>query len=335
MSGPSFTFANPIILLLLGLAPLYYWRRIKTSNPLFLKYSATSLFDNSTPTWRQHILFLPSFLRLLALCFLIIALARPQSVNKTTEVSGEGVDIMLTLDTSGSMKALDFHMQGLETNRLDVIKQVVDDFISHREYDRIGMVVFGDEAYTQSPLTVDKDTLRMFLDWVHIGIVGDGTAIGNALATSVKRLKDQPTKSKVIILLTDGRNNAGEVSPLQAAKIAKEFNIKVYTIGVGSTGLVPYPEETPFGVRKVYARLDIDEDTLKQIADITGGKFFRATDTEELKQIYSTIDKLEKSEIKTKEYKDYLELFPFFVICGLFLLVTEVLLDRVILIRIP
>jgi len=159
----------------------------------------------------------------------------------------------------GVMKALDFHLNNSEANRLDVVKRVVEDFINRRQYDRIGMVVFGEEAYTQCPLTLDYDVLNTFLKWIRIGIVGDGTAIGNALATSVKRLKDKPTKSKIIILLTDGRSNAGEIFPIMAAQIAKEFNIRVYTIGVGSKGPVPYPEKTPFGVRKVMPVKIIDD----------------------------------------------------------------------------
>lgn len=279
--------------------------------------------------------FLPLLLRFMLLTAVIVGLARPQLANKTTEILSEGIDILLTIDTSGSMKALDFKLNQSEVDRLDVAKSVIKDFISRRSHDRIGMVVFGEKAYTQCPLTLDASTLFQFLNWIQIGIVGDGTAIGNALATSVKRLKDQKTKSKIIILLTDGRNNAGEVDPLTAAQIAKEFGIKIYTIGIGSHGPVPYPQETPLGVRRIFAKLDFDEKTLQKIADLTEGRYFRATDTQELETIYETIDQLEKTEVKVKEYLEVEELYPPVVFLAMVFLLIEVVLSQTIFLKIP
>lgn len=330
-----FHFGSPYFLILLLLVPFIFFIYYRSYGQAKIRFSSLKLFSSFKKSRKESFKFILPLLRGLSLVFLIIALARPQLGTKSTEVLSEGVDILLTIDTSGSMKALDFHLKGSEVNRLDVVKNVVSDFIERRDYDRMGMIIFGEEAYTQCPLTLDHNILLSFLQWIRIGIIGDGTAIGNALAVSVKRLKDQPTKSKVIILLTDGRNNAGEVDPITAAQIAKKYGIKVYTIGVGSRGPVPYPEETPFGVRQVLARLDLDEDTLKQIADITFGRYFRATETDELEEIYQTIDQLEKTEIKMKEYNDYHELYMWFVIIGLVLMILEIGLSHTIFMRIP
>ncbi len=330
-----FSFAHPFFFSLFLLLPFVLARYLRGKNNAPLSFSSIKSLESLVPSWRERLKHLPAFLRLMALVFFILALARPQWGNKTTEVLSEGIDILLSVDTSGSMKALDFHLNGAEVNRLEVIKKVVDDFVAKRPYDRIGMVVFGETAFTQCPLTLDKDTLRTFLNWVHIGMAGDGTAVGNGLAMSVKRLKDQKTKSKIIILLTDGRNNAGEISPMMAAQIAKDFHIKVYTIGVGTRGPVPYPQETPFGVRRAYAELDLDEDTLKQIAEATGGQYFRATETEELEKIYSTIDQLEKTEIKVKEYHEEDELYAWFLVVGFFFLLMEIILSQTVFVRLP
>lgn len=330
-----FQFNDLYYLLLLVLVPMIYFLYRHRSRAAFISFSSIKLFSDLHRSLKEKLQFIPPLLRVLALVLFVLAVARPQFGSQTTESLSEGIDILLTIDTSGSMKALDFHLQNSEANRLDVVKNVVDDFISRRPHDRIGMVIFGEEAYTQCPLTFDSDTLSMFLKWIRIGIVGDGTSIGNAIATSVKRLKDQHTKSKIIILLTDGRNNAGEIAPLTAAQIAKEYDIKIYTIGVGSRGPVPYLENTPFGTRRVYARLDLDEETLGEIAEITGGKYFRATETKELEEIYATIDELEKTEVKVKEYHDYRELYLWFLAFGFFLLLMEVLLSQTVFQRIP
>jgi len=335
MSKVFFQFHDPYYFALLIILPVIYLVYRHAYGLIKIRFSSVKLFSGVDRSIKEKFQFVVPFLRVLALALLIAALARPQIGNQTTEVLSEGVDILLTIDTSGSMKALDFHLRDSEANRLDVVKKVVDDFIYRRKYDRIGMVVFGDQAYTQCPLTLDYNILRSFLRWIRIGIVGDGTAIGNALGTSIKRLKDQKTKSKIIILLTDGRNNSGEISPITAAEIAKEYGIKIYTIGVGSQGPVPYPEKTPFGVRKVYAQLDLDEETLKEIASITGGQYFRATDTDELDEIYQQIDQLEKTEVKIKEYNEFYELFMWFILGGIIVLGSEIILSRTVFQRIP
>lgn len=330
----TFTWGSKFFFLLLLFLPFVYRFYRRSYFAVALRYSAINLIK-SEKTLKEKLFWLLPFFRSLALLFFILALARPQFGTHSTEVLSEGVDILLTIDTSGSMKALDFKKDNEPVDRLEAIKKVVDDFIQKRPYDRIGMVVFGSEAYTQCPLTLDKDILRSFLGWIHIGIAGDGTAIGNALATSVKRLQNQMTKSRVVILLTDGRNNAGEIAPQMAAQIAKEMGIKVYTIGVGTNGQVPYPQDTPFGQRIVYAQLDLDEDTLREVAEITGGKYFRATDTDELEQIYSTIDSLEKTEIKTKEYHDYEERFLPLLVLGILFLLLEIILQKTVFLRLP
>jgi len=271
----------------------------------------------------------------MAMVLLVFALARPQWGNKYTEVESEGVDIILALDTSGSMKALDLELNGREANRLDVIKSVVSSFIDGRSYDRIGMVVFGTEAYTQCPLTLDYDILRGYLDLIEIGIAGEETAIGNALATSVKRLIKSEAKSKIIILITDGENTSGAVSPLRAAELAKKHGIKVYTIAVGSRNRVPFPQKTFFGTRKVYVNLPVDEETLKDIAKITSGEFFKASDTKSLSRIYETIDELEKTEVKVSEFAEYKEMYISFLTPSIVLLLLAWLLQRTVFLRIP
>lgn len=335
MSQSFFQFHDPAAFLLLFTVPLIFLISTRPSKALSLKFSSIKLLDGLPHSMRERGLIVPVLLRSLILILAITALARPQWGTRTTEVTTEGVDILLTLDTSGSMKALDFTLDGRQVNRLEVVKRVVDQFISQRTHDRIGMVIFGERAYTQSPLTLDADTLRLFLDWIEIGIAGDGTAIGSALAVSVKRLTKEKTKSKLVILLTDGRNNAGEVSPLTAAEIAKDHGIKVYTIGVGSEGRIPYPQETPFGTHIVYAELDLDEGLLKQIAETTGGKYYRATDTAELEEIYAEIDQREKTPIEEKHFEEVRELFPVSLISALLLLLLEIFLSQTVLRRIP
>lgn len=335
MNHTFYQFENPYLLFLLILVPIIFYFLLKNQSFVSIKFSSVELFEGIPKSLKEKLYFLPALLRCLALSLFIIALARPQHGNSTSEIISEGIDIVLTIDTSGSMKALDFELDGKEANRLDVVKSVVSDFVDQRKYDRMGMIVFGEEAYTQCPLTLDGNTIKQFLDWVEIGIAGDGTSIGRALATSVKRLKDEKTKSKIIILLTDGINNDMDITPKMAAEIAKDHNIKVYTIGVGSRGPVPYPEMTLFGMRKISVRLDLDEESLKEIADITGGLYFRATDSEELKKIYSTIDQLEKTEVKVKEYQNFNDLFSGFVFLGLLLLFVEFLLANTYLLKIP
>ncbi len=261
------------------------------------------------------------------LVLMVVALARPQWGTERTEVLTEGVNIILALDLSESMSALDFKKQGHVVNRLEAVKGVVQDFVAGRNGDRIGMVVFGTHAYTQLPLTRDYNTLVNILDRLKIGAAGKRTAIGDAIGISLKRLADIKSKSNIIILLTDGQSNAGELSPETAAEIAKEMGVKIYTIGVGTRGKAPFLVKDPlFGERYVYQRVDIDEDTLKAIADETGGRYFRAEDLAGLKSIYDTIDKLEKTEVKVDIFADYSEIYPWLLVPAIVLLMLYVVL---------
>ena len=326
---------SPWFLLLLAAIPLMGWyglRRLASSQIRFSSLQVLAqLKTPHTLLWRRGLVIM----RCAAMALFILALARPQSGIRSTEISTEGVDIMLCLDTSGSMQALDFKEGRERVPRLQVVKRVVNDFIRGRKNDRIGMVVFGQEAFTQCPLTLDYGVLLSFLEKVQIGMAGDSTAIGSALAVCVKRLKDLQSKSKVIILLTDGRSNTGAISPSTAADIAKTYAIKVYTIGAGTEGDAPFLVDSFFGKQYVYQKVDLDEDTLKDIAARTGGKYFRATNTEALENIYRQIDAMEKTEVKTKEYMEYEELFAWLLIPGLALLLLEIALVNTRFRKIP
>ncbi|MBN2054013.1 VWA domain-containing protein [bacterium] len=272
-------------------------------------------------------------LRLGAVAFMILAVARPQFGTRYREIITQGIDIILAIDVSGSMEAEDFKPK----NRLHVVKEVVKEFIAGREHDRIGMVVFATRSFTQCPLTLDYGILTQFLDQVEIGMIDESsTAIGMALANSVNRLRHSDAKSKVIILLTDGVNNAGEIDPIHAAELAKSMSIKVYTIGAGTRGTALFPVNDPlFGKRYVRRPVEIDEQTLKRIAEVTDGQYFRATDADSLRSIYEEIGQLEKTEIKSHEYIDYQERFELFLIIGLALLGLEVLLSQTRYRRLP
>jgi len=230
---------------------------------------------------------------------------------------------------------MDFELDGQRVTRLEAVKAVVSDFLQKRPGDRLGMVVFGEEAFTQAPLTLDHDLLQTLLGQLSIGMAGDATAIGSAIGVSVNRLKDLKAKSKVVVLLTDGQNTAGEIAPVQAAEAAAALGVKIYTVGVGAEGPAPFAVDTPFGQRTIYQEADLDEPTLRKIAEITQARFFRAKDTNELLQIYREIDRLEKSEAKVKEYMEYEERFHFFLIPGLALLVLEMIATRTWLRKIP
>ena len=328
-------FADPWLLILLLAVPLMVFYELKKMGSSRIRFSSLETLKALKPArslaWRKVLLVM----RCAAMSLFIMALARPQSGTTSTEIITEGVDIMLCLDTSGSMNALDFQLENKRVNRLQVVKKVVDEFIRGRQNDRIGMVVFAEEAFTQCPLTLDYGVLLSFLDRLEIGMAGDTTAIGSALATCVKRLKDLKSKSKVIILLTDGRNNTGTISPATAADIAKTHGIKVYTIGVGTEGEAPFLVDSLFGKQYVYQKVDLDEETLKEIAQKTGGRYFRATNTEALKTIYQQIDKMEKTEAKVKEYMEYDELFTYFLIPALCLIILEILLANTRFMKIP
>jgi len=329
-----FQFQDPWLFLLLVIIPLLIYRALKT-RPATLHFSS---LDSLKTLHRKGVDFLaatPLILRCLAIALLVTALARPQEGRKSTEILSAGVDILLAIDTSGSMRAMDFEKNNQPVDRLTVVKDVVSQFIDSREFDRMGMVVFGNEAFTQCPLTLDHDILHSFLNKLQIGVAGDSTAIGSAIGISVKRLKDLESKSKVIILLTDGRSNAGNITPFQAAEIAKTYDIKIYTVGVGTTGQAPFPINTPFGRKMLMQRVEIGEDSLKKIAEQTGGRYFRATDSDSLKQIYAQIDSLEKSEVRWIDHSEYRELFPLLLIPALLLVFAEMVLSQTRLRRVP
>jgi len=275
-------------------------------------------------------------LRGVAILLLIAALTRPQLGKAESTFSGEGIDIILAVDVSGSMLSEDFTLGSQRASRLDVVKASVKEFVEHRDGDRIGLVLFGARPYTQCPLTLDHGWLLQNLARAEIGMIEDGTAIGSALASAAGRLEHSTAKSKVIILLTDGQNNAGKISPSTAADAVKALGIKVYTIGAGTRGLAPYPARDLFG-NKVYQpmKVDIDEDTLRKIADVTGGKYFRATDTASLQQIYTDIDHLERSSFNAPRFLDYYELYPWLAIPALLLLAAEVGLSHTRLRKLP
>ena len=277
-------------------------------------------------------------LRLVAVLLLMFAMLRPQTGRSQSRVITEGIDIMLAIDTSGTMRALDLDSLRpiqMRRTRLQVVSAVVEDFIKKRDNDQIGMVVFGDEAFTQCPLTLDHGILATFLDRLEVGMAGDRTAIGSALGRAVQRLGKSKAKSKIVVLLTDGRSNAGALTPQKAAEVAKTLGIKVYTIGAGTRGQAPFIQDTIFGKQVVYDDVPIDEDTLKQIAAVTGGKYYRAEDASALAEIYDQIDKLERTQIEMKQYMEYNERFAWLVAPALLLLLAEVLLLGTRLRKIP
>jgi Ca-activated chloride channel family protein len=293
------TFAEPLFLYLLVIIPamvaFYILKQQKVTASM--RMPGLQSFSQSGTTFRHYLRHILFALRTIAIGLLIIALARPQKTDKFQNVSTEGIDIVLTQDISGSMLARDF-----KPDRLEAAKNIATEFISGRPYDRIGLVVFSGESFTQCPLTTDHAVLINLLREIQSGMIEDGTAIGMGLATAVNRIKDSQAKSKVIILLTDGVNNKGEIAPATAAGIAKTFGIRVYTIGVGTQGVAPYPVQTPYGLQYQDMAVEIDEGILQEIAQTTGGKYFRATDNNSLIQIYKEIDKLEKSKIDVKQF---------------------------------
>ena len=328
-----FKFEDPWYLLLLFLLPIMAWQERRTV--IAIHYSSLATLKLVHSHRSEIMAAIPTILRFMAIALFIIAFARPQEGLKRTEILSQGVDIVLAIDTSGSMQALDFKKNETQITRLSVVKDVVAEFVKNREMDRIGMVVFGANAFTQCPLTLDQNILLSFLDKLKIGMAGDATAIGSAIGISARRLKDLKSKSKVIILLTDGRNNSGAISPLQAAEIAKSLGIKVYTIGVGKRGKAPFLVDSIFGKRLIYQNVDIDEEVLNKISKMTDAKYFRATDLKSLKDIYKQIDLLEKSEVKSIDHSEHKELFHYFLIPGLILLLTEIVFSNSFLRRLP
>jgi len=331
-----FTFKDYWALAFVILVPLMVllvWRTRK--QPTFT-FSSGLLLEGIAPTLRARLSKSLILFRALAITLLLFALARPQTVLQGSKTISEGVDIVLAVDTSTSMLAEDFVVGNRRMNRYDVVKDVVKDFISKRKDDRIGMVAFAARAYTVCPLTTDYTWLFENLDRVRVGMIEDATAIGSAIASSVGRLRTSKTKSKIVILLTDGVSNAGTISPLVAAEAAKALGVKVYTIGVGTKGLVPYPFKDIYG-RTVYKNIpiEIDEASLKRIADITGAKFYRATDAESLRKIYDDINRLEKSHIEQEGYREYSEFFEIYLLLALMVLALEILFANTIFLRIP
>lgn len=329
-----FRFQDPIflVLVLVAIGLLVYYFKFRKARAASIRYSDVNLVRRLKPSLRSRERHILPVLRTLTIIFLAFALARPQSGRKEQEISSEGIDIMLILDISGSMRAEDFKPH----NRLYVAKQVIKEFIQGRHSDRIGLVVFSKQSFTQCPLTLDYGVLFNFLDQVDFGMIEDGTAIGLAIANSVNRLRESDVKSKVVILLSDGRNNAGEIDPITAAQAAEAMNVKIYTIGAGKPGNAPYPVDDPhFGRRYVYIENEIDEPTLKQIARITGGEYFRAKDEKALARIYNQISQMEMTEIKVKEYLQYNELFSNYAFVGLVLLIMEIVLANTRYRKIP
>jgi len=325
-------FANPEFLWLLLLIPAlwYYWWKTERKQLVELPFPSLQLTKPLPKTWRERLARFPIWLRLLAIAFFIVALARPQSISSKQNISTEGIDIVLVLDVSGSMLAEDF-----SPNRLEAAKQVASDFIDGRSSDRIGLVIFSAESFTQCPLTLDYPVLKNLLKDVKNGMIADGTAIGLAIANGVNRLKDSKAKSKVMILLTDGVNNRGEIDPITAAKIATTYGIRIYTVGVGAQGQAPYPVETPFGIRRQMVPVDIDEKVLTEVASLTGGKYYRATDNRTLKAIYQEIDKLERSKIEVTAYRRYTDLYGSWLVLGFLCFVAEIGLRSSILRQLP
>jgi Ca-activated chloride channel homolog len=316
------TFAEPLFLYLLAVIPgmvlFYIIKQQKTTASL--RMPGLQPFEGTAITFRHYLRHTLFVFRTICITLLIFVLARPQATNKFQNVSTEGIDIVLTLDISGSMLARDFR-----PDRLEASKNVATEFISGRPYDRMGLVVFSGESFTQCPLTTDHAVLINLLREIQSGMIEDGTAIGMGLATAVNRIKDSGAKSKVIILLTDGVNNRGEIAPATAAGIAKTYGIRVYTIGVGTQGMAPYPVNTPFGIQYQEMPVEIDEGILKEISETTGGKYFRATDNNKLIQVYNEIDKLEKSKIDVRQFSRKEEKFFIPALIAFCLLTLEIL----------
>ena len=322
-------FDQPYWLLLAALPLLWmlykYLRKPEIHAPMRMSH-LDSVGDGRG--WRSRLLWIPDLLRLLALLLFVVAMARPQLTLSEEKVTAEGIDIMLAIDLSSSMLAQDFN-----PDRLTVSKQVATEFVEKRPYDRVGLAVFAGEAFTQCPLTTDHLILKDFLGNIQVGILNDGTAIGMGLATAVNRIKDSDAASKIVILLTDGVNNSGYIDPVTAAQIAKEYDVKVYTIGVGSEGraLTPVNRRSNGEYYFTMARVQIDEELLTEISTLTGGKYYRAIDRAGLERIYDEINTLEKTEIEVNVFKRYKEEFRLFLIAGLFLFLLELILRNTVL----
>ncbi len=330
-------FAHPYFLLLLLLLPLLAWLKGRRGQPPAFLYSAVSLVDGLTQARRSRAGAFLAALRWLALALFIVALAQPRLMKSATTVKASGIDIVCAFDMSGSMISEDFVVRGQRVNRFDMARSVLKDFIGRRPNDRIGLVVFAAQAYIATPLTLDHDFLQEDLDRMEIGTINaERTAIGDALSTALNQLREVKSKSKIIILMTDGQNNSGKVDPLVAAQAAQALGVKIYTVGIGEQGMAPMP--VFMGGRKVGYQnvpVDVDEETLQKIANLTGGRYYRADNAEKFRQIYAEIDKLEKTEAVINKFAQFDELFPWFVSCGLALLLVEVVLGQTVFRRLP
>lgn len=316
-------YANPEYLWILAILPLLLvwliWKNKKLYPELVLPTS--DAIKLAKKTIRQRLIYLPNVLRVLAIGLIIIAIARPQTSSSRRNIKSEGIDIVLTIDVSTSMLAEDF-----KPNRLEAAKKTAIEFIEKRPNDRIGLVIFAGESFTQTPVTIDHAVVKTVLSQLKTGKIKDGTAIGDGLSTAISRLKDSKSKSKVAILLTDGVSNTGFIAPETAAELARTFDIKTYTIGIGTKGKAPYPVQTPFGVRYQNVDVDLDEPTMEKIAELTNGKYFRATNNKSLEKIYDEIDELEKTEIDIAYFNDYSEDYLFFALLAFALLALELIL---------
>jgi Ca-activated chloride channel family protein len=328
----TITFAKPeLFYLLLGLIPMIVWYVLRQKkSKASIQISTLESLKKVPLTWKHSLRHVAYVLQIAVLALIITCLARPQSSDSWQNQTVEGIDIIIALDMSSSMLARDF-----QPDRLGAAKSVATEFISGRMYDRIGLVVFSAESYTQCPLTTDRAVLINLFQNLQPGLLEDGTAIGLGLANAVSRLKDSEAKSKVIILLTDGENNRGEIAPMTAAEIAKTFGVRVYTIGIGTVGTAPYPVQTPFGIQLRDMEVKIDEKTLQEIANITDGKYFRATDNRTLIEVYKEIDRLERSRIDNKEFSKKNEEYRRYAIGALILALIAMILQFVVFRHIP
>jgi Ca-activated chloride channel family protein len=331
------SFAHPYLLLLLLLLPLLIWLHGRRRGTASFLYSSTQLVRNVAVLNRSHATRILLFLRWLALALGIVALSQPRLVENESEIQASGIDMVIAIDLSMSMAAEDFELKGQRVNRLVIAKDVLEKFIRNRKSDRIGLVAFAGKAYIAAPITLDHDFLIQNMERLWLGMIEDSTAIGAGLAASVNRLKDLKAKSKIVILMTDGQNNAGKISPATATELAMTLGVKVYTIGVGTRGEAPFPFIDMFTQQKRYQMrpVDIDEKTLQEIAQKTGGKYFRADNSEMFSRIYKEIDTLEKTESKSKKHLQYQELFHWVVLGALFCLLLETILSQTVWRKLP
>ncbi len=332
------TFAHPYFLLLLLLLPVLAWLQGKRGQNSAFLYSSVQLVKPISGLARSNAGKILLLLRWFSLAFFIIALAQPRLIKGESSNRASGIDIVLAIDLSGSMAAEDFELDNKRVNRLIMAKDVLKKFIKKRRDDRIGLVAFAGRAYIASPMTTDHDFLLQNLERLYLGMIEDRTAIGSGLTASLNRLRDLKSKSKIVILMTDGVNNAGKVPPLTAAEIAETLKIKVYTVGVGTRGTAPMPVGVdPFSGQKVYQQVpvDVDEETLTKVAQRTGGKYYRADNSESFRKIYAEIDRLEKTDFEVKKYRQYDELFTWVVLGGLFVLLLEIILSQTVWRKLP